>query len=109
MGWWKPSWRYYPATIGVGVALMAIAYPVNKWTDSNYFFVNWPERGTVLEFFGSVLGRPMYLPVLVAVAAIVIALMFSIWSIIDAFLRHHARRSSPVDRSSPVEAPPVGA
>ncbi|MDR2566055.1 MAG: YwaF family protein [Bifidobacteriaceae bacterium] len=80
MGWWRPSWRYYPATVGLGVALMAIAYPVNKLTNSNYFFVNWPERGTILEFFGSVLGRQMYLPVLVAVAAAVIAAMFGIWS-----------------------------
>jgi hypothetical integral membrane protein (TIGR02206 family) len=84
MGWWRPSWRYYPATVGVGVVLMAIAYPVNKWLGSNYFFVNWPERGTILEAFGSVLGRSMYLPVLATAAAAVIAAMFGIWSAVNA-------------------------
>jgi hypothetical integral membrane protein (TIGR02206 family) len=80
MGWWRPSWRYYPATVGIGLALMAIAYPVNKWIDSNYFFVNWPEPGTALEFFAAVLGRSMYLPVLAAAAAVLIAAMFGLWS-----------------------------
>jgi hypothetical integral membrane protein (TIGR02206 family) len=87
MGWWRPSWRYYPATVGVGMALMVIAYPVNKIIGSNYFFVNWPERGTVLETFGDLFGRQMYLPVLVAVAAAVIAAMFGIWSAVSALAR----------------------
>ncbi|MDR2347898.1 MAG: YwaF family protein [Bifidobacteriaceae bacterium] len=94
MGWWRPSWRYYPATIGVGLGLMAIAYPVNKWIGSNYFFVNWPERGTLLETFGTVFGRSMYLPVLAAAAAAVIAAMFGIWSAVSwarsAFFRRSA-------------------
>ncbi|MDR0594063.1 MAG: YwaF family protein [Bifidobacteriaceae bacterium] len=90
MGWWRPSWRYYPATVGVGVVLMGIAYPVNKLIGamtprgSNYFFVNWPERGTLLEVFGELFGRAMYLPVLVVVAALVMAAMFGIWSAVAA-------------------------
>jgi hypothetical integral membrane protein (TIGR02206 family) len=95
MGWWKPSWRYYPATIGVGVALMGVAYFVNKPLGSNYFFVNWPERGTVLELFGSVLGRGMYVPLLACVAAAVIAIMFGIWSAIAALTRHSSRHPEP--------------
>jgi hypothetical integral membrane protein (TIGR02206 family) len=83
MGWWRPSWRYYLPTLGVGVALMAIAYPVNKIIGSNYFFVNWPERGTILESFGTVLGRGMYVPLLAVVAAAVIATMFGIWSLVS--------------------------
>ncbi|MDR2373192.1 MAG: YwaF family protein [Bifidobacteriaceae bacterium] len=101
MGWWRPSWRYYPATVGVGVALMAIAYPVNKLAGSNYFFVNWPEPGTALEFFGSVLGPSMYLPVLTVVAAAVMAAMFAIWSAVAALAR--LRGSAP----SPASAPPA--
>ncbi|MDR1633895.1 MAG: YwaF family protein [Bifidobacteriaceae bacterium] len=88
MGWWRPSWRYYPATVGLGVALMAVAYVANKLlVKTNYFFVNWPERGTILESFGSVFGRQMYLPVLVVVAAMVIAVMFGIWSAVAALAR----------------------
>ncbi|MDR1394089.1 MAG: YwaF family protein [Bifidobacteriaceae bacterium] len=87
MGWWRPNWRYYPATLGVGVALMAIAYPVNKITGSNYFFVNWPERGTLLETLSDLFGRAMYLPVLVVLAAAVIAAMFGIWSVVAALTR----------------------
>jgi hypothetical integral membrane protein (TIGR02206 family) len=83
MGWWRPSWRYYPATVGVGVALMAVAYPVNKLLKvSNYFFVNWPERGTLLESFGNWFGLTWYVPVLMVVAAAVMAAMFGIWSAI---------------------------
>ncbi|MDR2453966.1 MAG: YwaF family protein [Bifidobacteriaceae bacterium] len=92
MGWWRPSWRYYPATIGVGAALMAIAYPVNKWLGSNYFFVNWPERGTLLETLGSIFGRAMYLPVLFAAASAVIAAMFGIWSAVSAVQKARRRR-----------------
>ncbi|MDR1118140.1 MAG: YwaF family protein [Bifidobacteriaceae bacterium] len=81
MGWWRPSWRYYGATVGVGVALMAVAYPVNKLLrTSNYFFVNWPERGTLLEVFGNLFGLSWYVPVLMVAAAAVIAAMFGIWS-----------------------------
>ncbi|MDR1188023.1 MAG: YwaF family protein [Bifidobacteriaceae bacterium] len=105
MGWWRPSWRYYPATLGVGVVLMAIAYPVNKWTGSNYFFVNWPERGTILETFGTMFGPSMYLPVLVVIAAVVIAAMFGIWSLVAALakLRRSGRSSG---RSSGPRARP---
>jgi uncharacterized membrane protein YwaF len=95
MGWWRPQWRYYLPTVGVGVALMALAYPINKLTDSNYFFVNWPERGTILEAFGSVLGRGMYVPVLVVVAAAVIAAMFGIWSAVIAVSTRFGRRRAP--------------
>jgi hypothetical integral membrane protein (TIGR02206 family) len=102
MGWWRPSWRYYPATVAVGVGLMAIAYPVNKLIGSNYFFVNWPERGTILEFFGSVLGESMYVPVLALVAAVVIAAMFGIWSAVAAVQRLVATRRSPRGAQPPV-------
>ncbi|MDR2380895.1 MAG: YwaF family protein [Bifidobacteriaceae bacterium] len=91
MGWWQPSWRYYPFSVGLGLVLMGIAYPVNKLIGSNYFFVNWPEPGTALEFFGSVLGRPMYLPVLAVVAALVMAAMFGIWSAVSWGMRLRQR------------------
>jgi hypothetical integral membrane protein (TIGR02206 family) len=93
MGWWRPSWRYYPATLAVGVALMGIAYPVNKIIgSSNYFFVNWPERGTLLETLGDLFGRSLYVPVVMVLAAIVIAVMFGVWSAVAALLAVRARR-----------------
>jgi uncharacterized membrane protein YwaF len=87
MGLWQPQWRYYLRTVGIGVGLMAIAYPVNKVTHSNYFFVNWPERGTILEAFGNLFGITWYVAVLAAVAALVIAAMFGIWSAVSAVSR----------------------
>lgn len=80
LGFFRPQWRYYLAAGGIGIGLMAIAYPINKVLGSNYFFVNWPEVGTILELFGSIAGRSMYIPVLITVAGIVIALMFGIWT-----------------------------
>ncbi|MDR2379307.1 MAG: YwaF family protein [Bifidobacteriaceae bacterium] len=97
MGWWRPSWRYYPATVSVGAGLMAIAYPVNKITGSNYFFVNWPERGTLLEAFADLFGRAWYLPVLLAAASLVIAAMFGIWSVLAALSPGLGRRPQPSD------------
>jgi hypothetical integral membrane protein (TIGR02206 family) len=86
-GYFRPQWRYYLSSVGIGAALMGIAYPVNKLLGSNYFFVNWPEKGTILESFANVAGRSMYIPVLVAVAAIVIAITFAIWSAIAAIAK----------------------
>jgi hypothetical integral membrane protein (TIGR02206 family) len=105
MGWWRPSWRYYPATLGVGVGLMAVAYFVNKPLGSNYFFVNWPERGTILEFFGSVLGRSMYLPVLGMVAALVIAAMFGLWSAVAALAGLRPLATKPPSAAMSVAVP----
>ncbi|MDR1293534.1 MAG: YwaF family protein [Bifidobacteriaceae bacterium] len=90
MGLWRPRWRYFLPTVGIGLALMAVAYPVNKVTGSNYFFVNWAERGTILEAFASLFGNTWYVAVLAVVATGVIAAMFGLWSAIVAV---SARRS----------------
>ncbi|MDR0849313.1 MAG: YwaF family protein [Propionibacteriaceae bacterium] len=82
LGFFRPQWRYYLSSVGIGIALMGIAYPINKVLGSNYFFVNWPEKGTILESFANIAGRAMYIPVLIVVAGIVIALLFAIWTVI---------------------------
>jgi hypothetical integral membrane protein (TIGR02206 family) len=94
MGLWRPRWRYYLPTVGIGLALMAVAYPVNKLTHSNYFFVNWPERGTILEAFGNLFGNTWYVAVLAVVACLVIAAMFGIWSAINGLSRR-SRQLTP--------------
>jgi uncharacterized membrane protein YwaF len=92
--------------VGLGVVLMGIAYPVNKLTGANYFFVNWPERGTILETFGSVLGRSMHLPVLMVVAAAVMATMFALYSAVTALTRRSSKQGLLTDLA-PAEAWPV--
>jgi uncharacterized membrane protein YwaF len=97
MGWWCPSWRFYPATVGVGVALMGVAYVVNKiLKTSNYFFVNWPERGTLLESFGEWFGLTWYVPVLMVVASAVMAAMFGLWSLVSWAWALRPRSGTPV-------------
>jgi uncharacterized membrane protein YwaF len=87
LGWWHPSWRYFPSTFGIGLAIGTIAYGANKLIGSNYFFVNWPERGTILEGFADLFGPAWYLPVLGAIGALVIAAMFGLWSLIGQLAR----------------------
>ncbi|MDR1152165.1 MAG: YwaF family protein [Bifidobacteriaceae bacterium] len=93
MGLWRPRWRYFLPTVGIGLALMAVAYPVNKVTGSNYFFVNWAERGTILEAFANLFGNTWYVAVLAVVATGVIAAMFGVWSGINALT---TRRRPPL-------------
>jgi hypothetical integral membrane protein (TIGR02206 family) len=100
LGFFRPQWRYYLSSIAIGASLMGIAYPVNKLLGSNYFFVNWPEKGTILESFANVAGRDMYIPVLVAVAAIVIAITFAIWSVIAMIAKP---AGSPFDQETSVQ------
>jgi uncharacterized membrane protein YwaF len=87
LGFFRPQWRYYLSSVGIGAALMGIAYPINKVLGSNYFFVNWPERGTILESFADIAGRSMYIPVLITVAATVIAILFAIWTLIAKIVK----------------------
>ncbi|MDR1077405.1 MAG: TIGR02206 family membrane protein [Propionibacteriaceae bacterium] len=87
VGVFRPRWRYYPAVIGVGLALMVVAYPVNKWLGSNYMFVNWAEPGTILETFADLAGTPGYVFLLIAMGAVVVALLYAIWSVVARLSR----------------------
>lgn len=83
MGVYRPQWRYYPTTLGIGIALVIVDYPLNKWLGSNYMFVNWPEPGTILETFAGIAGNPGYVVLLVGFAAVVVALFHAAWSLIE--------------------------
>jgi hypothetical integral membrane protein (TIGR02206 family) len=87
----QPSWRYYPAVLGIGFGLMAIDYPLNKLLDSNYLFVNYPAENTPLELFAEWVGVPGYVGVLAVLGAIVIAGMFASYQAVS-----HLRRVHPV-------------
>jgi hypothetical integral membrane protein (TIGR02206 family) len=93
MGIYRPRWRYYPTSLGIGLLLMAIDYPINKWLGSNYMFVNWPEPGTILDTFAGVAGNPGYIGLLVIFAAVVVALLYGTWSLIELATRRPAPRS----------------
>jgi hypothetical integral membrane protein (TIGR02206 family) len=78
----RPEWRYYPGTVAIGAALMVIVYPINKLLGTNYFFVNWPEPGSILELFAGFAGNPGYVFVLAVFAFSVVALLFALSSAI---------------------------
>jgi hypothetical integral membrane protein (TIGR02206 family) len=94
VGWFRPSWRRYPAVLGIGLALMVVDYPINKWLGSNYMFVNWAEPGTVLETFADVAGTPGYVGLLVVFGAVVVALLYAVWSL-AAWLSRPRLRPAP--------------
>ncbi|MDR0435659.1 MAG: YwaF family protein [Propionibacteriaceae bacterium] len=75
----QPSFRYYPAVLGIGLGLMAVDYPLNKLLDSNYLFINWPEPNTPLELFAQLAGVPGYVAVLAGFGAVVVASLFGVY------------------------------
>jgi hypothetical integral membrane protein (TIGR02206 family) len=91
-GWFRPSWRYYLSSCGIGLGLVVIDYPINKWLNTNYLFVNIPEPGTPIEAMANLAGVPGYVAVLAGVAFAVIALMFAIWQLVELWT---ARRPRP--------------
>jgi hypothetical integral membrane protein (TIGR02206 family) len=70
------EWRYYPSTVGIGLALMVVDFPLNKWLGTNFMFVNWAEPGTILETFQDLAGPFGYVLVLAAFGAVVVALLY---------------------------------
>jgi hypothetical integral membrane protein (TIGR02206 family) len=99
-GWFRPRWKYYLPACGIGTALMIVDYPINKWLDTNYLFVNRPEPGTPIEAMANLAGVPGYVAILAGVAYAVIAFLFAVWSLGTLLFR----RTSPPVMLSPSQA-----
>jgi hypothetical integral membrane protein (TIGR02206 family) len=73
----RPDPRLYPRVIGLLASYAAVIYAVDKIFDENFLFLNYPDEGTVMAFFAEYLGNPGYLAPLVALAALVVLLMYA--------------------------------
>ena len=76
-GWSHLSVRHahYVWIFMVGAAIPV--YIFDRAADCNYMFVNWPPKGTPLEWIAGVTGESMYLLGYAAFAVIVIGLIYA--------------------------------
>ncbi len=84
----RPDFRELLPVTGLLASYAAFIFILNKLTDLNFLFLNYPDEGTVMAFFAYYMGNPGYLAALAALTSAVIALMYAPYFIIDEKLRH---------------------
>lgn len=57
----RPNIRKLPKLIAILFALAVMIIPINYFTDGNYFFLRYPAKGSIMEYFANIVGSPGYL------------------------------------------------
>ena len=76
-GFFRPDYRWLPGVALMFLVTMIPALLLNRFTGSNYYFVNGPVKGTLTGQFAEWTGEDMYL-------LPVIALLAAVWAILYA-------------------------
>ncbi len=82
-GGFRPNFRNLPKVAAVLVCECVPIYFFNKIMDTNFFFLNGTENNPLLEFLASIFGENLYIIGLVILLAIVWALMYLPWYLIE--------------------------
>ncbi len=73
---YRPNIRKLPKTVAILFGLVIIIIPVNYFTDGNYFFLRYPAKGSIMEYFANFVGSPGYLIPVFFVGCILWLLMY---------------------------------
>lgn len=80
-GDYKPNIRDYPKVLLILCGYAIFIFVLNKQLNTNYLYLNYAARGTVLEIFDKWLGNPGYIIPLAVLVFLVCFLMFLPWYI----------------------------
>ncbi|QNU67757.1 TIGR02206 family membrane protein [Ruminiclostridium herbifermentans] len=79
----KPNIRNLPKAIAMLFCLAVMIIPVNYITNGNYFFLRYPAKGSIMEYFSSIFGSPGYLIPVFFVGCILWLLMYLPFALIE--------------------------
>jgi hypothetical integral membrane protein (TIGR02206 family) len=67
----RPQAKMLPKCLLLIIAIAIPLYLLNKWLNTNFFFLNWPSPGSPLEIFAELWGNPGYiLGIFIIIAAL---------------------------------------
>ena len=75
----QPKLKRFFTILPYFLCLLAVIYPLNKFLDTNFFFLNYAPEGTPFVMFEVLLGNPGFLLAFAALLGIVWTLLYLPW------------------------------